>query len=199
MGRRLKAISVIGATVAVCVFLATGTEPPHPSPSFEKAFAAYDLQRLMNEVSVATGEVQDFVVTEDRETAGASAIYSKDELREVDIGRTYFDAIGRGEKWDAVFMLAHEEGHFVLGHVGHDSVGEGARQMAADSFAGFACYRLGATLDQTTHWLRNEPLIERYSPGRLRRVWAAAYGWRAAHLTKSRFVLNLARMPGQLF
>lgn len=197
MGRTLKATSSIGVAAA-CLFLATGTKPSHPSPSFEKAFAAYDLQRLMGEVAAATGEKQDFIVTEDSETAGASAIYSKEELREVDVSKPYFDAIRRGEKWDAVFMLAHEEGHFVLGHVGQDSIGEGAEQMAADSFAGFSCYRLGATLDQTTHWLRTEPLIERYRPGRTRRLWAASYGWRVAHLTKSRFVLNLARLPGLL-
>jgi len=59
--------------------------------------------------------------------------------------------------------------------------------------------RIGATLDQATHWLRTEPRIERYSPGRIRRVWAASYGWRAAHLTKSRFVLDMARLPGLLF
>jgi hypothetical protein len=198
MGRTLKAVSVSG-TVVICLLLATGTAPSHPPSSFENALADYDLQRIMAELAAATGEKQDFVILAKTNVQGADAGYSKEGLREIGIERAYFDGLGKREKWDAVFILAHEEGHFVFGHVGHFGVDVAPRQLAADSFAGFACYRLGATLDQTTHALKTEPLVARYRPGRTPRVLAAAYGWRMGHLTNSRFVIGLPRFPGSLF
>jgi hypothetical protein len=97
-----------------------------------------------------------------------------------------------------VFILAHEAGHFVFGHVGRPGGDYAARQLEADSFAGFACYRLGATLDETTHCLRTDWLVGQSRPSLDERVRAASYGWWLGHLTNSLFVLRIASLPARL-
>jgi hypothetical protein len=160
--------------------------------------AAFDLKGIMQEIAAATGERQDFVIVERPEVTDAKAVYSPQGLREVEIEKLAFDDIEGGERWDAVFILAHEAGHFVFGHVGRPGGDYAARQLEADSFAGFACYRLGATLDETTHCLRTDWLVGQSRPSLDERVRAASYGWWLGHLTNSLFVLRIASLPARL-
>jgi hypothetical protein len=200
--RRAAAIGLglIGATLTLTAFAAVETRAAlRPSQRLLRAMAAFDLRGMMHEIAAATGEKEDFVIVERPDVTGAKAVYSAEGLREVEIEKLTFDDIEGGERWDAVFILAHEAGHFVFGHVGRPG-GDyaGTRQLEADSFAGFACYRLGATLDETTHCLRTDGLVGQSRPSLDERVRAASYGWRLGHLTNSRFVLRMASLPAHL-
>jgi hypothetical protein len=200
--RKTQAIGLglIGVTVTLSAFAAMQTRAaPSPSDRLQQVMSAFDLEGIMREVAAATEETQDFVIVERPDVDGAAAAWSPDGLREVNINKRYFEAIGHGQRWDAVFILAHEAGHFVFGHVERPGGDYAAKQLEADSFAGFACYRLGATLDETTHHLRAGGPAGLVWPSRAERVRAASYGWRLAHLTKSRFLLRLASLPAPVY
>ncbi len=193
-------LALIGATVTLTAFAAVETRAAlRPSERLQRAMAAFDLEGMMHEVAAATGEKQDFVIVERPDVQGAAAAYSPDGLREVHIEKRSFDDIKRGERWDAVFTLSHEAGHFVFGHVERPAGDYEAKQLEADSFAGFACYRLGATLDETTHHLKTGGPAGPVRPSRAERVRAASYGWRLGHLTKSRFLLRLASLAAPVY
>lgn len=177
--------------VASLVVLLAGTEMfairKDRAAALQRFLAANDIPAIMHEVAAVTREKQDFVIVEMQDVQAAKAVYSPAGLRHVEIGKAFFNELG---KWDAAFVLAHEAGHFVFGHVGHPPSTE-AQQLQADSFAGFACYRLGATLEETLHILKRSD----YPDPRMnaRRIRAAAYGWWLAHVTDDRLLLGLAK------
>lgn len=88
--------------------------------------------------------------------------------------------------WEQRAILAHEIGHFLLGHVnlvkgglGFVSQEQHEIELAADKFSGFTLARLGATLDEAQLAVQNlsSDVGSQTFPSKERRLEAIEEGW----------------------
>lgn len=88
--------------------------------------------------------------------------------------------------WGSIATLAHELGHHLNGHtlVGYtaDKKKNHIEELQADEFAGFVCYKLGATLEQAQSVFQTfaEDNTSSTHPPRSARLEAVAVGWNKA-------------------
>ncbi|MBI4930177.1 MAG: M48 family metalloprotease [Bacteroidetes bacterium] len=112
----------------------------------------------------------------------ASAVIEKGE-RYIYYNEGYIQGIKNTAKtnWAATFVLAHEIGHHLNGHT-LDSIGSRPpKELEADEFAGFALFKIGATLEQALSAVMTFP--EKACPthpGRSARMQAVTVGWNKA-------------------
>ncbi len=105
-------------------------------------------------------------------------IYNKDFIEDA-------DKLSRTDFWQSTFILAHEIGHHLYGHVlSNDSTIRYRQELQADKFAGFLLYRMGAKQDQST-WIMISSLLQdsRVSithPQKAVRFTAIIDGWQKA-------------------
>lgn len=156
--------------------------PVLPSP-LQQAMSKNDFPGIVLQITQALGEQPSFtVITTD---SGGIAAYMEDGRRVLRIDRSALAAINKNKakNWGSVFMLAHEIGHFDLGHLDGPMNIKNLKEMElqADNFAGFVCYRLGASLDEVTQAVQAIPSRSEDSfPQVDERVKAATNGWTRA-------------------
>ncbi|UPK71385.1 hypothetical protein [Chitinophaga filiformis] len=106
-------------------------------------------------------------------------IYNEDFIDEIDkVSRTFF--------WQSIFILSHETGHLLYGHVlSADTAVRYRQELEADEFAGFILYRMGADINAST-WIMNSVHLQndidlRTHPSRERRAAAIDRGWQKGY------------------
>ena len=82
-------------------------------------------------------------------------------------------------KWSSISILAHEIGHHLNGHTLDDIGSRPNKELEADKFSGFVCYKLGANLNEAQAAMR---LIASSSgsdthPPKSARLEAISIGW----------------------
>ena len=83
------------------------------------------------------------------ETANAEAQIGEDGQRYIFYNSTFMRELGAKTQkyWALVFVIAHEVGHHIAGHL--DFAGQNHRvELEADRYAGFILGRMGATHDE---------------------------------------------------
>ncbi len=83
-----------------------------------------------------------------------------------------------GRYWSLVFVVAHEVGHHIAGHL--DFKGENHRvELEADRYAGFILGRMGASYEDVAATARTIGTVEATSshPARAQRIQAVSLGW----------------------
>lgn len=85
-------------------------------------------------------------------------------------------------KWSVMALLAHELGHHLNGHTIRKGGSSPALELEADEFAGFALYKLGATLgeSQTVMHFIAKTEESKTHPSRTSRLQAIEKGWKRA-------------------
>lgn len=120
------------------------------SPAIKRSFEAdREAGATFREILAATGipGVADRIqVRASAETANAEAQIGEDGQRYIFYNSTFMRELGaRTTKyWSLVFVIAHEVGHHIAGHL--DFAGQNHRvELEADRYAGFILGRMGAT------------------------------------------------------
>ncbi len=146
-----------------------------------------EVQRLVRLIAGHAGLSYDFVVRPGPSTSSASAFTCYDaNLREIRryivYAPAFMEAIRRRSQtyWSVVEVLAHEIGHHVNGH--HLTRGRTVdNELQADTFAGFALARMGASLEQATAGERamGDDSGSTTHPAKEQRLDAITRGWHA--------------------
>ena len=123
----------------------------------------------------------------------------------------FINNISRGEFWIKFFVLAHEVGHHINGHVVDvDAFGtkkislyeRRLQELESDRFAGFVLSKLGASLNQTIAAVsQGSNSDDTYSthPNRDKRVLAAKQGFNKAKSSESIYTKSNADKAEELF
>ncbi len=102
-----------------------------------------------------------------------------DSKRYIIYNEDYIKAVGmsKDQRWSAVFILAHEIGHHLNGHT-LSGRSRPDKELEADEFAGFALYKMDASLDEALAVLKLVPeQASSTHPSREARQQAVAVGW----------------------
>ena len=120
------------------------------SPAIKRSFEAdREASATFREILSATGipGVADRIqVRASAETANAEAQIGEDGQRYIFYNSTFMRELGArtSKYWSLVFVIAHEVGHHIAGHL--DFAGQNHRvELEADRYAGFILGRMGAT------------------------------------------------------
>lgn len=93
----------------------------------------------------------------------------------------FIDWVSRatGDKWAAMFLLAHEIGHHVNGHTKRKTGSKPHLELEADEYAGAVLRKLGATLEEAQEIMIYiaRPETSNTHPGRAARMQAIRKGW----------------------
>lgn len=145
-----------------------------------------DLPVIVSKILTTVGLPSNFSVQETAEIPNAAAMV-KDGVPVLLINPSWISQIGGG--WTTAFVLSHEIGHHLLGHLTLTvsktpaaSITLGQKELEADEFAGFVLGRMGASEEEATEAvskLSNEVETEIY-PGRAKRLVAVTAGWKKA-------------------
>lgn len=104
---------------------------------------------IISEISNKAGIYPNFVFKNCSNIYNAAAIINTyDKKRYILFDKQYFLDNLKINKWEAIFILAHEIGHHLNGHTLKASISyieSQQRELEADAFAGYILYRLGAT------------------------------------------------------
>ena len=123
------------------------------SPAIRRSFESdREAAGVFREILSATGipGVADRIqVRASAETANAEAQIGEDGQRYIFYNSTFMRELGARTRqfWSQVFVIAHEVGHHIAGHL--DFAGQNHRvELEADRYAGFILGRMGATHDE---------------------------------------------------
>jgi hypothetical protein len=123
------------------------------SPAIRRSFESdREAAAVFREILAATGipGVADRIqVRASAETANAEAQIGEDGQRYIFYNSTFMRELGARTRqfWSQVFVIAHEVGHHIAGHL--DFAGQNHRvELEADRYAGFILGRMGATHDE---------------------------------------------------
>ena len=123
------------------------------SPAIKRSFESdREAASTFREILAATGipGVADRIqVRASAETANAEAQIGEDGQRYIFYNSTFMRELGAKTRqfWSQVFVIAHEVGHHIAGHL--DFAGQNHRvELEADRYAGFILGRMGATHDE---------------------------------------------------
>ncbi len=123
------------------------------SPAIRRSFESdREAASVFREILAATGipGVADRIqVRASAETANAEAQIGEDGQRYIFYNSTFMRELGARTRqfWSQVFVIAHEVGHHIAGHL--DFAGQNHRvELEADRYAGFILGRMGATHDE---------------------------------------------------
>ena len=123
------------------------------SPAIRRSFESdREAAATFREILAATGipGVADRIqVRASAETANAEAQVGEDGQRYIFYNSTFMRELGAKthQFWSQVFVIAHEVGHHIAGHL--DFAGQNHRvELEADRYAGFILGRMGATHDE---------------------------------------------------
>ena len=123
------------------------------APAIKRSFESdREAAATFREILAATGipGVADrILVRASAETANAEAQIGEDGQRYIFYNSTFMRELGAKTRqfWSQVFVIAHEVGHHIAGHL--DFAGQNHRvELEADRYAGFILGRMGATHDE---------------------------------------------------
>ncbi len=123
------------------------------SPAIKRSFESdREAAATFREILAATGipGVADRIqVRASAETANAEAQLGEDGQRYIFYNSTFMRELGTKTRqfWSQVFVIAHEVGHHIAGHL--DFAGQNHRvELEADRYAGFILGRMGATHEE---------------------------------------------------
>jgi hypothetical protein len=123
------------------------------SPAIRRSFESdREAAATFREILAATGipGVADRIqVRASAETANAEAQIGEDGQRYIFYNSTFMRELGAKTRqfWSQVFVIAHEVGHHIAGHL--DFAGQNHRvELEADRYAGFILGRMGATHEE---------------------------------------------------
>ena len=102
-----------------------------------------------------------------------------DEKRYIVYDRSSFSWPDGQALWAGVLTFGHEVGHHIASHVFANEQSQHEQELEADQFAGFAMYKLGATLEQATARFWDWPASSTHPAGLVRKN-AVADGWHQA-------------------
>lgn len=149
-----------------------------PADSAERA----EMKALINEVLAMTGLHNEVRVVIDPRVKGCAYAATRNGVQEIGVNLSCVGPVrSDGEyNWRAVGALTHEIGHLLSGHTA-TSIQNHKQESEADEWAGWAMYRLGATLDEAQTLFRTlDPAASKTHPGRDARLEAVAQGWNRA-------------------
>lgn len=159
--------------------------------SYASKSATTALERVL-EFTPYTGSM--FRIRASRHVSNAIATFCNDE-RYIIVNEKFLEGLGYDTlrwTWPKLYVLAHEIGHHVAGHVG--DLRTHKRELEADRYAGHLLARMGATLDQALAAPESLPKPSTTThPSREDRVAAARVGYQEA-TRNIRFVL-IGDMP----
>lgn len=170
--------------------------PARPGALINSALATGDYKTVLREICVAAGLTGNFTTLLEANVPNAISVIRNSE-RIILINPRWLEEFKKGRSdMSAVFALAHEVGHHLLGHDlirsnANDQQAQSIRLeiLQADKFAGFVLYRIGGTQSDIHKALSSIPEGD-YSnlPGRAARIQAAEEGWTES--AKSAFKIN---------
>jgi hypothetical protein len=120
------------------------------SPAIKRSFesdreAAATFREILSATGIP-GVADRILVRASAETANAEAQVGEDGQRYIFYNSTFMRELGArtSKYWSLVFVIAHEVGHHIAGHL--DFAGQNHRvELEADRYAGFILGRMGAT------------------------------------------------------
>lgn len=147
--------------------------------SFSSTKEAVD---IVDQIVKSVGLEQNFEIMAANVPNAAAVIY--ESKRYILYSQVFISKIERNtsSKWSSISILAHEIGHHLNGHT-LDSIGSRPdKELEADKFSGFVCFKLGATLEQAQEAMK---LIASESgssthPPKSARLEAITIGWTQA-------------------
>lgn len=137
---------------------------------------------IVDQIVKSVGLEQNFEIMAANVPNAAAVIY--ESKRFILYSQVFISEIDRNtsSKWSSISILAHEIGHHLNGHT-LDSLGSRPdKELEADKFSGFVCFKLGATLEQAQEAMK---LIASESgssthPPKSARLEAITIGWTQA-------------------
>jgi cell division septation protein DedD len=126
-----------------------GPTAPRIRRSFESDREASTTFREILAATGIPGVADRIQVRASAETANAEAQIGEDGQRYIFYNSTFMRELGAKTQkyWSLVFVIAHEVGHHIAGHL--DFAGQNHRvELEADRYAGFILGRMGATHDE---------------------------------------------------
>jgi hypothetical protein len=154
------------------------------SPAIKRSFESdREAATTFREILSATGipGVADRIqVRASAETANAEAQIGEDGQRYIFYNSTFMRELGArtSKYWSLVFVIAHEVGHHIAGHL--DFAGQNHRvELEADRYAGFILGRMGATHEEAIAAVDGigSPAASATHPPRDQRVQIVSLGW----------------------
>lgn len=154
------------------------------APAIKRSFEAdRDALSTFREILAATGipgMADRIQVRASAETANAEAQLGEDGQRYIFYNSTFMRELTArtSQYWSLVFVIAHEVGHHIAGHL--DFAGENHRvELEADRYAGFILGRMGATHDEAIKAVGaiGTGAASTTHPPREQRVQIVSLGW----------------------
>ena len=154
-----------------------------PAPIRRSFESDREAAATFREILAATGipGVADRIhVRASAETANAEAQIGEDGQRYIFYNSTFMRELGARTQhyWSLVFVIAHEVGHHIAGHL--DFAGQNHRvELEADRYAGFILGRMGATHEETMSAVGGigSGAASTTHPPRDQRIQIASLGW----------------------
>ena len=148
--------------------------------SFESDREAVSVFREILAATGIPGVVERISVRASADTQNAEAQISENNQRFIFYNAAFMQEMQAktGRYWSLVFVVAHEVGHHIAGHL--DFQGQNHQvELEADRYAGFILGRMGASYEDTLSAVRTIGSVEASPshPPRDQRVQAASLGW----------------------
>jgi hypothetical protein len=155
-------------------------------PPIKRSFESdEDAKAVFREILAATGlpgVAERILIRASAETTNAQAHIDPQGQRYIIYNATFMQELGARAKtaryWSLVFVVAHEVGHHLAGHL--DFQGQNHKvELEADRYGGFILGRMGATHDHVVAAVRaiGSPDASETHSGRDQRVQVASLGW----------------------
>jgi hypothetical protein len=157
-----------------------GPLAPRIKRSFEADREAVSTFREILSATGIPGAADRIQVRASAETANAEAQVGEDGQRYIFYNSTFMRELGAKTRqyWALVFVIAHEVGHHIAGHL--DFAGQNHRvELEADRYAGFILGRMGANHDEamTAVGAIGSDAASSTHPPRDQRVQIVSLGW----------------------
>ncbi len=153
-------------TGRIKTYLANRQNIPVLPAELRQALEHYDVRNIVREILSAAGVEGKDIEVKIVNDSSANAYTFLDPVNHnpvVAINKAFLEDMNRNLNinWGSVFVLAHEIGHVVLGHLhsgpDKDLAALKSMELAADRFSGSIMCRLGASLSDVTGALTNVP------------------------------------------
>ena len=100
-------------------------------------------------------------------------------------------------EWTLTGVLAHEIGHYLLGHVQNSKVSDFQQELDADEHSGYVLALMGATLDDAQRFINHLVKVEVGTllyPSKIERLAAVENGWNVGRNNTCRKAHNCKRL-----
>lgn len=174
----------------ICIFIilllfavvSYSQETENDSTDYYQSYPDKDAKEAVSKIVKYTGLEPDFVII----SANVKTVvaYIKSGKRYIAYNPEFIKRLKSQTQtdWAAVGVLAHEIGHHLLGHTLVYKVTNPGNELAAEKFAGFIMYKMGATLDESISAIESvgHELDSIFHPPKPARIDAVKNGWQQA-------------------